>query len=78
MIGKSFSGSDTCYVCGRLLNWTKPADPRKGQASVFSIPDVKAEVYAIGRNENGDTKFEIECLCPQCRTTNKFYKEFTV
>ena len=72
MIGKSLSGIDECYVCGKILKWTKVADAERGSMVV------KANAFAIGKNDDGSIEFEIECTCPKCRTINKFYKEFVV
>lgn len=78
MIGKSLSGIDECYVCGKILKWTKVADAERGSMVVYEVPELKANAFAIGKNDAGSIEFEIECTCPKCRTINKFYKEFVV
>ena len=44
MIGKSFSGIDECYVCGKILKWTKVADTGRGSIVVYEVPDVRAKI----------------------------------
>ena len=78
MIGKSFSGIDECYVCGKILKWTKVADTGRGSIVVYEVPDVRANAFAIGKNDYGSIKFEVECTCPNCRTINRFIKSISI
>ena len=78
MIGESFSGTDECYVCGKTLKWTKIADAGRGSIVVYEVPAVRANAFAIGRNDDGGIKFEIECTCPNCRTINRFVKDINI
>jgi hypothetical protein len=78
MIGKSFSGIDECYVCGKILKWTKVADTGRGSIVVYEVPDVRANAFAIGKNYDGSIKFEVECTCPNCRTINRFIKSISI
>lgn len=78
MIGKSFSGIDECYVCGKILKWTKVADTGRGSIVVYEVPDVRANAFAIGKNDDGSIKFEVECTCLNCRTINRFIKSISI
>lgn len=78
MIGKSFSGIDECYVCGKILKWTKVADTGRGSVVIGRVPEVRANAFAIGKNDDGSIKFEVECTCPDCRTINRFVKDINV
>ena len=78
MIGKSFSGIDECYVCGKILKSTKVADTGRGSIVVYEVPDVRANAFAIGKNDDGSIKFEVECTCPNCRTINRFIKSISI
>lgn len=78
MIGKSFSGIDEFYVCGKILKWTKVADTGRGSIVVYEVPDVRANAFAIEKNDDGSIKFEVECTCPNCRTINRFIKSISI
>ena len=78
MIGKSFSGIDECNVCGKIFKWTKVADTGRGSIVVYEVPDVRANAFAIGKNDDGSIKFEVECTCPNCRTINRFIKSISI
>ncbi len=75
MVGRSFRGKDYCYVCGNELNWRSPEDPGKGSFVVgsWTDSDARADMAAIGKDEDGAVKFEVACTCPECRTRNKFF-----
>lgn len=75
---KGFSGENECFVCGETISWEKVPDILPGQIAVYERPDVMADVFAVGRNEDETVKFEVSCICPKCRTKNKFYKDVKV
>lgn len=71
-------GTDTCYVCGRILNWESEREAQRGTVVVYQVPEITGSVTACGRNEDGTIKFEILCKCPQCNTKNKFFKDIEI
>ena len=74
MMYRVISGTDECYVCGKILNWESEVNPPRGGMVVYQVPEITAEVIACGKNEDDTVKFEILCKCPNCRTKNKFYR----
>ncbi len=65
-------GRHTCFFCNWTFEWE--SELRVVNFMVRKIPEVKAEAYAIGK-ENGKTQFEIVCRCPECSIKNKFTYE---
>lgn len=78
MIGESFSGTDECYVCGKTLKWTKIADAGRGSIVVYEVPAVRANAFAIGRNDDGSIKFEIECTWSELQNYKSFCKSINI
>lgn len=78
MVRKSFEGTNQCYVCGKILKWTKVADAGRGSVVIGIVPELEANAFAIGKNDDGSIKFEVECTCPNCRTINRFVKDINV
>ena len=78
MIGKDICGTDECYVCGKILNWEKTKDVKSGQVVVYNLPEISADAYAVGKNEDGTVLFEIICTCPKCKSKNKFMKNVEI
>lgn len=72
MIGQSISGYDECFVCGYEMQWETRIVSTMNRMVVQRTPEVTAEECAIGKNENGEVIFEVECVCPRCRTKNRF------
>lgn len=45
-------GNDKCFDCGATFEWGDVPRARNGQVVAYMIPDVRADITAIGR-ENG-------------------------
>jgi protein-arginine kinase activator protein McsA len=78
MLDKVIKGTNECYVCGDTIEWESNRVQSIGNFAVHKIPDVEADITACGKNENGTVKFEILCKCPNCRISNKFYKDVEI
>ena len=74
MLGRAMGGKHTCYVCGRTLNWETEYKGYPGDPSGEENP-IPAQEAALGRLEDGAVVFEISCICPKCKTKNKFRAE---
>ena len=68
----TIKGYHTCFFCNYEFEWAKELVTIPYQAQ--RVPEVIADVYAIGKNE-GETTFEVICICPKCRIKNKFIHE---
>nr|DAW41278.1 MAG TPA: hydrogenase/urease nickel incorporation protein [Caudoviricetes sp.] len=66
-------GNDKCFDCGATFEWGDVPRARNGQVIAYMIPDVRADITAIGR-ENDKVKWEVLCTCPKCGTKNKYIK----
>lgn len=74
-MGDVVKGIDECYVCGKRIEWEADMPVQKGVMFVRKLPEVRAEISACGRNDDGTVTFEVLCRCPNCRMSNKFYKK---
>ncbi len=70
---KEVKGIDECFVCGATMDWEYIQSPRNGQIITYMVPDVKADITAIGR-EDDKIKLEVLCTCPKCGIKNKYIK----
>ena len=70
---KEVKGIDECFVCGATMDQEYIPSPRNGQIITYMVPDVKADITAIGR-EDDKIKLEVLCTCPKCGTKNKYIK----
>ena len=70
---KEVKGIDECFVCGATMDWEYIPSPRNGQVITYMVPDVKADITAIGR-EDDKIKLEVLCTCPKCGIKNKYIK----
>ena len=70
---KEVKGIDECFACGATLDWEYIPSPRNGQIITYMVPDVKADITAIGREDN-KIKLEVLCTCPKCGIKNKYIK----
>lgn len=66
-------GTDKCFVCDTTLNWEYIPSPRNGQIITYMVPDVKADITAIGK-EDDKVKIEVVCICHRCGVKNKYIK----
>ena len=74
MLGRAMGGKHTCYVCGRVMKWETQYKPYTGNPLHEDNP-APAQESALGRLEGGVVIFEIACVCPVCKTKNKFRAE---
>jgi hypothetical protein len=70
---KEVKGKDECFACGAILNWEYIPSPRKGQVITYMKPDVRADITAIGK-EDDKIKIEAVCTCISCGMRNKYIK----
>lgn len=75
MVENVVKGIDECYVCGKSIEWEADMPVQIGNVCVRKIPEVRAEISACGRGDNGTVTFEVLCRCPNCHISNKFYKK---
>lgn len=76
MINKTMHGENKCWYCGYPISWDTTPKGRPGQVITYERPQCQAKEVAIGKNEDGTTKFEITCECKNCKTENKFIVDF--
>lgn len=74
MLGRAMGGKHTCFVCERILKWETEYKGYTGDPLHEESP-VPAEGSAIGKMGDGVVIFEIACVCPKCKTKNKFRAE---
>ena len=72
MIGKNLKGTNECFVCGKSIEWETTPSAAPGIPVVYEQPKNVAKECAVGKDDDGKAIFEIECICPKCRTKNKF------
>lgn len=70
---KKIEGTDECFACGRSFNWGYIPSARNGQIVTYIAPDVRADITAIGKEDN-KIKVEVVCTCPVCGIRNKYIK----
>lgn len=65
-------GFHECYCCGYEFEWEAEINP------VYFLARCKAEVSvsfeAVGKEDNGNVKFEFVGICPKCGVKNRFTK----
>lgn len=75
MMNAVVKGIDECYVCGKSIEWEADMPVKMRDMYVRKLSEVRAEISAYGRDDNGTVTFEVLCRCPNCRISNKFYKK---
>lgn len=74
MLGKPMGGKHICYVCGKEMQWETEYKGYPG-AAYGDDGAVPAQESALGKLDDGVIVFEIACICPNCKTKNKFRVE---
>ena len=65
-------GTNECYACNYPIEWSHSFSMPISGMEVHAIKSVNPEAIAVGKDEDGNIKFEIICKCPKCQILNKF------